>query len=69
MPSLLRVGFTEELRPLCAATPPRLALSGALVLNAGSEHKPHCLQREDCLQAAELHGAQRRISQDEKALS
>ncbi|TNN67996.1 hypothetical protein EYF80_021788 [Liparis tanakae] len=32
------VGFTEDLRAPRAATPPRLALSGAVVLNAGHEH-------------------------------
>lgn len=32
------MGFTEDLRAPRAATPPRLALSGAVVLNAGHEH-------------------------------
>lgn len=45
-----------------AATPPRLALSGALVLNAGNRRQPTACSAVDCVHAAVLHGAKRRIS-------
>ena len=63
------VGSTEEFRPPCAATPPRLALSGALMLNAGYEYRQlPAAPWTDCTTAAPL-GAERRISKDGKASS
>lgn len=55
-----RVGFTEELHPRAPPRPRALALSGALVLNAGNVHSLH---------AAVLAGAKRRMSQDDESLS
>lgn len=56
------VGFTEELRPRAPPRPRALALSGAVVLNAGNVHSQTACSAVHRPHASVPAGAKRRIA-------